>query len=102
MGHCGSISACGVAVVKFICGVIVSQLFVVSCFSHNKGDVYCSHTRDYFEAIRGRPMACDGSLDMFSLGVVLFAMLSGTLLSFYCTCKHAPVSCQELAFQTLI
>ena len=26
-----------------------------------------------------KPLICDGALDMFSLGVVLFAMLSGSL-----------------------
>ena len=40
-------------------------------------------------------MSCDGSLDMFSLGVALFAMLSGAALSLRCLLGH-PSDVQTL------
>ena len=41
----------------------------------------CSFAVFAFRFLGTGPLTCDGSLDMYSLGVVLFAMLSGAKLS---------------------
>eukprot|EP00434_Breviolum_minutum_P001796 symbB.v1.2.001591.t1/scaffold88.1/size340390/26 len=47
--------------------------------------------------VRNKPLICDGALDMFSLGVVLFAMLSGQLPARQATPELAKLVLPEIS-----